>query len=176
MGAVGVKVSHVLRHCKRRSSISRDHAILHTLCDVKEVPRVPSIAASNMWRHRAETTALRQLAIPDEQGQLVVVMTHNTDISDTWERGRNKNTSIASRRMLRRRRQHHALRDDALSAEGRSAHSAPVTEVVEAEGHLIDSQLMNAMFDTVVRHDAAFDVLEFGSTAPTTSRRSCRCA
>ncbi|HEY1911490.1 MAG TPA: TIGR00300 family protein [Vicinamibacterales bacterium] len=37
----------------------------------------------------------------------------------------------------------------------------PATEVVEAEGHLIDSQLMNAMFDTVVRHDAAFDVLEF---------------
>ena len=36
-----------------------------------------------------------------------------------------------------------------------------MTEVVEAEGHLIDSQLMNAMFDTVVRHDAAFDVLEF---------------
>ena len=35
------------------------------------------------------------------------------------------------------------------------------TEIVEAEGHLIDSQLMNAMFDTVVRHDAAFDVLEF---------------
>ena len=37
----------------------------------------------------------------------------------------------------------------------------PVAEIVEAEGHLIDSQLMNAMFDTVVRHDAAFDVLEF---------------
>ena len=36
-----------------------------------------------------------------------------------------------------------------------------VTEIVEAEGHLIDSQLMNAMFDTVVRHGAAFDVLEF---------------
>ena len=33
--------------------------------------------------------------------------------------------------------------------------------MVEAEGHLIDSQLMNAMFDTVVRHEAAFDVLEF---------------
>ena len=37
----------------------------------------------------------------------------------------------------------------------------PATELVEAEGHLIDSQLLNAMFDTVVRHDAAFDVLEF---------------
>jgi lysine-ketoglutarate reductase/saccharopine dehydrogenase-like protein (TIGR00300 family) len=37
----------------------------------------------------------------------------------------------------------------------------PATEVVEAEGHLIDSQLLNAMFDTVVRHDGAFEVLEF---------------
>jgi len=36
-----------------------------------------------------------------------------------------------------------------------------VTEVVEAEGHLIDSQLLNAMFDTVVRHDGAFEVLDF---------------
>src|SRR6266508_3854358 len=36
-----------------------------------------------------------------------------------------------------------------------------MNEVVEAEGHLIDSQLLNAMFDTVVRHDAAFEVLEF---------------
>src|SRR5262245_14995090 len=37
----------------------------------------------------------------------------------------------------------------------------PLSEVVEAEGHLIDSQLLNAMFDTVVRHDGAFEVLEF---------------
>ena len=36
-----------------------------------------------------------------------------------------------------------------------------VSEVVEAEGHLIDSQLLNVMFDTIVRHDAAFEVLEF---------------
>ena len=36
-----------------------------------------------------------------------------------------------------------------------------VSEVVEAEGHLIDSQLLNVMFDTVVRHDASFEVLEF---------------
>ncbi len=35
------------------------------------------------------------------------------------------------------------------------------SEVVEAEGHLIDSQLLNAMFDTVVRHESAFEVLEF---------------
>src|SRR5262247_4076124 len=34
-------------------------------------------------------------------------------------------------------------------------------EIVEAEGHLIDSQLLNVMFDTVVRHDASFEVLDF---------------
>ena len=35
------------------------------------------------------------------------------------------------------------------------------TEIVEAEGHLIDSQLLTAMWDTVVRHEGAFEVLEF---------------
>src|SRR5262245_42792336 len=35
------------------------------------------------------------------------------------------------------------------------------SESVEAEGHLIGSQLLNVMFDTVVRNDAAFEVLEF---------------
>src|SRR5204862_7399721 len=39
--------------------------------------------------------------------------------------------------------------------------STHASEVVEAEGHLIASQLLNAMFDTVVRHDGAFEVLEF---------------
>jgi lysine-ketoglutarate reductase/saccharopine dehydrogenase-like protein (TIGR00300 family) len=36
-----------------------------------------------------------------------------------------------------------------------------ISEIVEAEGHLIDSQILNAIFDTVVRNDAAFEVLEF---------------
>ncbi|HUR33013.1 MAG TPA: TIGR00300 family protein [Vicinamibacterales bacterium] len=35
------------------------------------------------------------------------------------------------------------------------------TEVVEAEGHLIDSQILNVVFDTVVKHNASFDVLTF---------------
>lgn len=35
------------------------------------------------------------------------------------------------------------------------------SEVVEAEGHLIDSQILNVVFDTVVKHDASFDVLRF---------------
>jgi len=35
------------------------------------------------------------------------------------------------------------------------------SEVVEAEGHLIDSQILNVVFDTVVKHTASFDVLKF---------------
>jgi len=35
------------------------------------------------------------------------------------------------------------------------------SEVVRAEGHLIDSQLLNTIFDTVVKRDASFDVLKF---------------
>jgi lysine-ketoglutarate reductase/saccharopine dehydrogenase-like protein (TIGR00300 family) len=35
------------------------------------------------------------------------------------------------------------------------------SEVVEAEGHLIDSQILNVVFDTVVRRNASFDVLRF---------------
>jgi lysine-ketoglutarate reductase/saccharopine dehydrogenase-like protein (TIGR00300 family) len=35
------------------------------------------------------------------------------------------------------------------------------SEVVEAEGHLIDSQILNVVFDTVVKRNASFDVLKF---------------
>ena len=35
------------------------------------------------------------------------------------------------------------------------------SEVVEAEGHLIDSQVLNVVFDTVVKRGASFDVLSF---------------
>ena len=39
--------------------------------------------------------------------------------------------------------------------------SSAFSEVVEAEGHLIDSQILNVVFDTVVKHNASFDVLKF---------------
>jgi lysine-ketoglutarate reductase/saccharopine dehydrogenase-like protein (TIGR00300 family) len=36
-----------------------------------------------------------------------------------------------------------------------------ITEIVETEGHLIDSRLMTEMFDSVVKHGGSFEVLEF---------------
>jgi arginine dihydrolase len=41
------------------------------------------------------------------------------------------------------------------------ASASAFSEVVEAEGHLIDSQILNVVFDTVVKHTASFDVLKF---------------
>ena len=38
---------------------------------------------------------------------------------------------------------------------------AGASRVVQAEGHLIDSQLLNTIFDTVVRHRSAFEVQRF---------------
>jgi lysine-ketoglutarate reductase/saccharopine dehydrogenase-like protein (TIGR00300 family) len=35
------------------------------------------------------------------------------------------------------------------------------SEVVEASGHLIDSGILNGIFDTVIRHNASFEVLKF---------------
>ena len=36
-----------------------------------------------------------------------------------------------------------------------------VSEIVETEGHLIDSRLMTEIFDAVVKHGASFEVVEF---------------
>jgi lysine-ketoglutarate reductase/saccharopine dehydrogenase-like protein (TIGR00300 family) len=42
-----------------------------------------------------------------------------------------------------------------------AAEPTTFSEVVEAEGHLIDSQLLNVIFDTVIKGDSSFDVLQF---------------
>ena len=67
------------------------HPILHSLYDVKAVPQVSAI---NFWQRNGGSTSERGSDSPhanfrgiaDDHGRLMVVMTHNTDISDTWER------------------------------------------------------------------------------------------
>jgi hypothetical protein len=67
------------------------HPILHTLYDVKEVPQVPAIS---FWRRSGGRTSERGVdslevyfkGIQDARNRLMVLMTHNTDIADTWER------------------------------------------------------------------------------------------
>ena len=71
--------------------IPPDHAIMHTLYDVHEVPQVPSIShwsrTGGETSERGRDSALVYFkGIQDARGRLLVLITHNTDIADTWER------------------------------------------------------------------------------------------
>jgi uncharacterized protein DUF4159 len=66
--------------------------IFRALLEVKEVPQVTSI---RFWRsvggqttseRGAESDVPHLRAIRDARGRIIVVMTHNTDVSDSWER------------------------------------------------------------------------------------------
>ncbi len=71
--------------------IPLDHPIFRTLFEVKRLPQIPSI---QFWRtsgggtseRGADSAEPRIRGITDARGNLMVVMTHNTDISDAWER------------------------------------------------------------------------------------------
>ena len=71
--------------------IEPGHAIRRMLFEFKELPQIPSI---NFWNQYGGQTSERfELsaephfrAIADKDGRFMVIMTHNTDISDAWER------------------------------------------------------------------------------------------
>ena len=67
-----------------------DHALFHTQYPVPRVPQIPSI---RMWRPGGSTSEdppdtdeVHGRGISDREGRLMVFMTHNTDVSDAWER------------------------------------------------------------------------------------------
>ena len=94
---------------------------MHTLYDVKEIEQVSSI---NFWMRSggsvsergSDSATVNFRGIADEHGRLMVVMTHNTDIPDTWEREGESQQVLRSlfAQRLRPRRQHRAVRDDSL--------------------------------------------------------------
>jgi hypothetical protein len=67
------------------------HSVFQTVFNVKRVLQVPAIS---QWRRMQGGTSERgplsaevhSRGIFDDKGRLMVLMTHNTDISDTWER------------------------------------------------------------------------------------------
>ena len=71
--------------------IGADHPIYRTLFPVAEIPQVPSM---QFWRMSGGATSemdeysakAHMAAILDKQGRIMVLMTHNTDIADSWER------------------------------------------------------------------------------------------
>ena len=71
--------------------VALDHPIFKSQLQVKEFPQIPSIQS---WRRNPYETSERGAdsaepharAIFDQHGNVMVFMTHNTDISDAWER------------------------------------------------------------------------------------------
>ena len=65
------------------------HAMWHTWFDLTTIPQMPSIQA---WRRTGGNTDRGVVAPPsaraitDDKGRVLVVMMHNTDIPDGWER------------------------------------------------------------------------------------------
>ena len=72
--------------------IPLDHEIFNTFFTIREVPQIPSI---QHWRRSGGSTTSERgwetrephfRGIFDKFGRLMVIMTHNTDIADGWER------------------------------------------------------------------------------------------
>lgn len=71
--------------------LTMDHPLFRTMFEVKQVPQIPSI---QYWRRsggqtserRGDSAEVHVRGIADRAGRLMVLMTHNTDISDAWER------------------------------------------------------------------------------------------
>ena len=71
--------------------VPAEHALLNSMFRITEVPQVTNIG---FWRRTRGRTSERGADSPhanfrmiaDETGRVLVVMTHNTDIGDSWER------------------------------------------------------------------------------------------
>ena len=67
-----------------------DHAIFHEMTTVSSIPQIPAIG---FWQRRRSTSergadsAVPHIrAIHDDRGRIMVLMTHNTDFGDAYER------------------------------------------------------------------------------------------
>ena len=68
-----------------------DHPIFHTMFDLPGVPQIPGISYWYDSRGRTsergfDSAQVHARAIADRDGRIMVFMTHNTDVSDSWER------------------------------------------------------------------------------------------
>jgi hypothetical protein len=69
--------------------VGPDHPIYHTLFDLEGVPQIPGIGtflAGRTSERGADSAEVHVRTIADKQGRSMVFMTHNTDVSDSWER------------------------------------------------------------------------------------------
>ena len=68
-----------------------DHPLFRTQFHVTEIPQIPNIgfflrSGGRTSEQGADSAVPYVRAIADDQGRIMVLMTHNTDIQDSWER------------------------------------------------------------------------------------------
>ncbi len=71
--------------------IPPDHGLLHAQFVVTEIPQIPNIgyfrrSGGDTSERGSDSAVPSARIISDDQGRVMVLMTHNTDISDSWER------------------------------------------------------------------------------------------
>ena len=80
---------------RRWTSLPIEHAIFHTVFDIEKMPQIPARDFAR-WgtteppsQHRYPTGSMATPSIrayADDDGRLMVIATHNTDVADGWER------------------------------------------------------------------------------------------
>jgi len=69
-----------------------DHPVFHAVFDLKEKPQVPSINHAQRYRgtevtwERPDAREVHYRGIFDDKGRMMVIICHNTDLGDGWER------------------------------------------------------------------------------------------
>ena len=121
-GAAGRRRSAACcRRASSRSSISRRRIRSCRRCTTsRTVPQVPIDQLLGSQRRQTsergrDSAEVHFRGIQDSRGRLMVLMSHNTDIADTWEReGESQSISTCSRRAGTPLASTRAVRDDAL--------------------------------------------------------------
>jgi len=65
------------------------HEIFHCVFEIKEYPQIPSVHAwlgTGLTYERYDATVPHYRGVWDKKGRLMVVVCHNTDLGDGWER------------------------------------------------------------------------------------------
>ena len=81
---------------RRWRVLPNEHPIFHTVFEIEEMPQIPArdfahraSTAEPTWVHRFPAGSLEVATIrayADDDGRLMAIATHNTDIADGWER------------------------------------------------------------------------------------------
>jgi hypothetical protein len=70
--------------------LPRDHAIFHQVLDASRVPQIPGIGywdgANRTWERSPSEAVAHIRAINDDRGRVMVLLTHDTDFGDAYER------------------------------------------------------------------------------------------